>query len=137
MSLFICLSFFNCMCLVMRWLQKPGQLRVHSGGISWKKQGGGKVVEIEKADISRMTWMKVPRSYQLGVRIKDGLFYKFIGFREQVRVHWHMCTHMDMNTHRCKGAQKHLYLFHAVHAFFPMLVFWLLKIQNAVRSRGE
>jgi structure-specific recognition protein 1 len=30
--------------------------------------------------------MKVPRAYQLGVRTKDGLFYKFIGFREQVAV---------------------------------------------------
>ncbi|KAH7651977.1 structure-specific recognition protein 1 [Dioscorea alata] len=74
---------FNNILLGGRGGTKPGQLRVHSGGISWKKQGGGKVVEIEKADISRMTWMKVPRSYQLGVRIKDGLFYKFIGFREQ------------------------------------------------------
>ncbi|XP_020250206.1 FACT complex subunit SSRP1 isoform X2 [Asparagus officinalis] len=30
-----------------------------------------------------MTWTKVPRTYQLGVRNKDGLFYKFTGFREQ------------------------------------------------------
>ncbi|KAM0932683.1 putative chromatin remodeling & transcriptional activation HMG family [Dioscorea sansibarensis] len=74
---------FNNILLGGRGGTKPGQLRVHSGGISWKKQGGGKVVEIEKADISRMTWLKVPRSYQLGVRIRDGLFYKFIGFREQ------------------------------------------------------
>ncbi|KAJ0985546.1 hypothetical protein J5N97_003902 [Dioscorea zingiberensis] len=74
---------FNNILLGGRGGTKPGQLRLHSGGITWKKQGGGKVVEIDKADVSRMTWMKVPRSYQLGVRIKDGLFYKFIGFREQ------------------------------------------------------
>ncbi|XP_042415879.1 FACT complex subunit SSRP1-like isoform X1 [Zingiber officinale] len=61
----------------------PGQLKVHPGGIAWRKQGGGKIIEIEKADIARITWMKVPRAYQLGVRLKDGLFYKFIGFREQ------------------------------------------------------
>ncbi|XP_074562407.1 FACT complex subunit SSRP1-like, partial [Curcuma longa] len=61
----------------------PGQLKVHPGGIAWRKQGGGKIIEIEKADISRVTWMKVPRAFQLGVRLKDGLFYKFIGFREQ------------------------------------------------------
>lgn len=60
---------------------------MHSGGIAWKKQGGGKVVELGKSDIAGVTWMKVPRAYQLGVRIKDGLFYKFIGFREQVCVH--------------------------------------------------
>lgn len=61
----------------------PGQLRVHSGGIAWKKQGGGKVVELSKNDIEDVTWMKIPRAYQLGIKAKDGLFYKFIGFREQ------------------------------------------------------
>ncbi|KAL5995850.1 FACT complex subunit ssrp1 [Asimina triloba] len=61
----------------------PGQLKVHSGGIVWRKQGGGNVIEVDKGDIAGVTWMKVPRSYQLGFRIKDGLFYKFIGFREQ------------------------------------------------------
>ncbi|MQL70614.1 hypothetical protein Taro_002943 [Colocasia esculenta] len=65
--------------------RNPGQLRVHSGGIAWKKLGGGKVVEVGKNDIAGVTWMKVPRAYQLGVRIKDGLFYKFIGFRYS----WH------------------------------------------------
>jgi len=59
---------------------------VHSGGIAWKKQGGGKVVELSKEDIGSVTWMKVPRAYQLGVKSKDGLFYKFIGFREPVKL---------------------------------------------------
>ncbi|OAY85475.1 FACT complex subunit SSRP1-A [Ananas comosus] len=63
--------------------QNPGQFKVHSGGFAWRKQGGGKIIEVDKSDISSLTWMKVPRAYQLGVRIKDGLFYKFIGFREQ------------------------------------------------------
>ncbi|KMZ57682.1 FACT complex subunit SSRP1 [Zostera marina] len=62
---------------------KPGQMRVHSGGIAWKRQGGGKVIEVDKADIAGCTWMKVPRTYQLGVMVKDGLCYKFTGFREQ------------------------------------------------------
>lgn len=52
----------------------------------WKKQGGGKAIEVERADIVGVTWMKVPRSNQLGVRIKDGLYYKFTGFRDQVCV---------------------------------------------------
>ncbi|CAD6337694.1 unnamed protein product [Miscanthus lutarioriparius] len=62
----------------------PGQFKVYSGGLAWKRQGGGKTIEIDKADVTAITWMKVPRAYQLGVRIKDGLFYRFIGFREQV-----------------------------------------------------
>ncbi|KAJ6814817.1 FACT complex subunit SSRP1 isoform X1 [Iris pallida] len=74
---------FNNILLGGRGGTNPGQLRVHSGGIAWKKQGGGKVVELNKADIASVAWMKVPRAYQLGVRSKDGLFYKFIGFREQ------------------------------------------------------
>lgn len=65
-------------------MQNPGQLKIYSGGILWKKQGGGKAVEVDKADIVGMTWMKVPRTNQLGVRIKDGLYYKFTGFRDQV-----------------------------------------------------
>lgn len=50
----------------------------------WKKQGGGKAIEVDKADIVGVTWMKVPRTNQLGVRTKDGLYYKFTGFRDQV-----------------------------------------------------
>lgn len=60
-----------------------GQMRVHSGGILWKKQGGGKAVEVDKSNILGIFWMKVPRSNQLGIRSKDGLYYKFIGFRDQ------------------------------------------------------
>ena len=67
-------------------MQNPGQLKVFSGGILWKKQGGGKAVEVDKADIMGVTWMKVPKSNQLGVRIKDGLYYKFTGFRDQVNI---------------------------------------------------
>ncbi|KAL6006102.1 hypothetical protein ACLOJK_040148 [Asimina triloba] len=62
---------------------KPGQLRVHSEGILWKKQGGGKVIEFNKEDIVNITWMKVPRSFQIVFQVKDGLLYKFIGFQEQ------------------------------------------------------
>ena len=65
-------------------MQNPGQLKVNSAGILWKKQGGGKAVEVDKSDIIGVTWMKVPRTNQLGVRVKDGLFYKFTGFRDQV-----------------------------------------------------
>ncbi|PKI34447.1 hypothetical protein CRG98_045157, partial [Punica granatum] len=61
----------------------PGQLKIYSRGILWKKQGGGKAVEVDKSDILGVTWMKVPRTNQLGVRIKDGLYYKFTGFRDQ------------------------------------------------------
>ncbi|VVA20157.1 PREDICTED: FACT complex subunit [Prunus dulcis] len=74
---------FNNISLGGRGGTNPGQLKIYSGGISWKKQGGGKVVEVDKADIVGATWMKVPRTNQLGVRIKDGLYYKFIGFRDQ------------------------------------------------------
>ncbi|GAB4830412.1 FACT complex subunit ssrp1 [Ancistrocladus abbreviatus] len=62
---------------------KPGQLRVHSEGILWKKQGGGKAVEIQKNEISKISWMKVPRTHQLGIQTKDGLYYKFSGFKDQ------------------------------------------------------
>ncbi|XP_019161740.1 PREDICTED: FACT complex subunit SSRP1-like [Ipomoea nil] len=74
---------FNSISLGGRGGTNPGQLKVHAGGILWKKAGGGKAVEVDKSDIAGLTWMKVPRSNQLGVRIKDGLYYKFTGFRDQ------------------------------------------------------
>lgn len=74
---------FNNISLGGRGGTNPGQLKIYSGGILWKKQGGGKAIEVDKADIVGVTWMKVPKTNQLGVRIKDGLFYKFIGFRDQ------------------------------------------------------
>ncbi|XP_031287257.1 FACT complex subunit SSRP1 [Pistacia vera] len=74
---------FNNISLGGRGGTNPGQLKIYSGGIAWKKQGGGKAVELDKADIVGVTWMKVPRTNQLGVRSKDGLYYKFTGFRDQ------------------------------------------------------
>ncbi|PWA41682.1 FACT complex subunit SSRP1 [Artemisia annua] len=76
-------SQFNNVSLVGRGGSNPGQLKVHSGGVLWKKQGGGKAVEVDKSDILGLTWMKVPRTNQLSVRTKDGLKYKFTGFRDQ------------------------------------------------------
>ncbi|KAK2377187.1 FACT complex subunit SSRP1 [Trifolium repens] len=74
---------FNNITLGGRGGTNPGQIKIFSGGILWKRQGGGKSIEVDKADIVSVTWMKVPRSNQLGVQIKDGLFYKFTGFRDQ------------------------------------------------------
>ncbi|KAL8471526.1 hypothetical protein ACS0TY_028968 [Phlomoides rotata] len=73
---------FNSISLGGRGGTNPGQLKVYSGGILWKKQGGGKAVEVDKSDLLGLTWMKVPRSNQLGIRTKDGLYYKFTGFRD-------------------------------------------------------
>ncbi|XP_074316762.1 FACT complex subunit SSRP1 [Silene latifolia] len=74
---------FNNISLSGRGGTNQGQMRVNSGGILWKKQGGGRAVEVDKSNIAGISWMKVPRSNQLGVRSKDGLYYKFIGFRDQ------------------------------------------------------
>ncbi|KFK33752.1 hypothetical protein AALP_AA5G055500 [Arabis alpina] len=74
---------FNNISLSGRGGTNPGLLKINSGGIQWKKQGGGKAVEVDKTDIVGVSWMKVPRTNQLGVKTKDGLYYKFIGFRDQ------------------------------------------------------
>ncbi|KAI4351361.1 hypothetical protein L6164_005734 [Bauhinia variegata] len=74
---------FNNITLGGRGGTNPGQMKMYSGGVLWKRQGGGKAIEVDKADIMGVTWMKVPRTNQLGVRIKDGLYYKFTGFRDQ------------------------------------------------------
>ncbi|CAI9275581.1 unnamed protein product [Lactuca saligna] len=59
-----------------------------------------KAVEVDKSDISGLTWMKVPWTNQLAVRIKDGLKYKFTGFRDQMSVQkmMNIGLNMDENT---------------------------------------
>ncbi|CAL5205895.1 unnamed protein product [Lathyrus oleraceus] len=74
---------FNNITLGGRGGTNPGQIKIYSGGIVWKRQGGGKSIDVDKSDIMGVTWMKVPKTNQLGVQIKDGLFYKFTGFRDQ------------------------------------------------------
>eukprot|EP00252_Welwitschia_mirabilis_P021283 TRINITY_DN5415_c0_g1_i1.p1 TRINITY_DN5415_c0_g1~~TRINITY_DN5415_c0_g1_i1.p1 ORF type:complete len:652 (+),score=167.25 TRINITY_DN5415_c0_g1_i1:276-2231(+) len=74
---------FNSILLVGRGGTNPGQLRVHSGGIVWKKHSGGKIIDTPKNELSRLSWTRVPRGYQLGIKLKSGLSVKFAGFREQ------------------------------------------------------
>ncbi|CAL0299008.1 unnamed protein product [Lupinus luteus] len=74
---------FNNITLGGRGGTNTGQMKIYSEGILWRRQGGGKLIEVDKDDIMGVTWMKVPRTNQLGVQIKDGLFYKFTGFRDQ------------------------------------------------------
>ncbi|XP_019442642.1 PREDICTED: FACT complex subunit SSRP1-like [Lupinus angustifolius] len=74
---------FNNITLGGRGGTNTGQMKIYSEGILWRRQGGGKLIEVDKSDIMGVTWMKVPRTNQLGVQIKDGLFYKFTGFRDQ------------------------------------------------------
>ncbi|CAM6011725.1 unnamed protein product [Sphagnum compactum] len=61
----------------------PGQLRINPVGFYWRKIGGGKEVEVPKNEISSLSWTRVPKGYQLGVKLKAGQDVKFNGFREQ------------------------------------------------------
>ncbi|PVH61852.1 hypothetical protein PAHAL_3G141500 [Panicum hallii] len=63
--------------------KEPWKFKLCSGGFAWKKQGGGKIIEVDKADITSVAWMRIPKSYQLNVGTKEGLFYRFFGFRQQ------------------------------------------------------
>ncbi|PAN17576.1 hypothetical protein PAHAL_3G141600 [Panicum hallii] len=74
---------FNNISLGGRGGGNPGQFKLYSGGLAWKKQGGGKIIEVDKADITSVTWMRIPKSYQLSVGTREGLSYRFFGFREQ------------------------------------------------------
>ncbi|XP_068642864.1 FACT complex subunit SSRP1-like [Aristolochia californica] len=77
---------FNNILLGGRGGVNPGQLTVHSMGIRWKKVGGqgeARVLNLEKANILAVSWMKIPRTFEVSVKGKDGLYYKFTGFREQ------------------------------------------------------
>ena len=39
---------------------------------------------MSKADIDALSWTRLPKGYQLGVKMKAGSNVKFSGFREQV-----------------------------------------------------
>ncbi|KAG9449128.1 hypothetical protein H6P81_009093 [Aristolochia fimbriata] len=77
---------FNNILLGGRGGTNTGQLTVHSSGIRWKKVGGqgeSRVLNLEKSNILAVSWMKIPRTFEVSVKAKDGLYYKFTGFREQ------------------------------------------------------
>ncbi|XP_066363409.1 FACT complex subunit SSRP1-B isoform X2 [Miscanthus floridulus] len=74
---------FNNISLGGRGGGNPGQFKLYTGGLAWKKQGGGKIIEVDKGDITSVAWMRIPKSYQLSVGTKEGLCYRFFGFREQ------------------------------------------------------
>jgi len=59
-----------------------GQLKMHSGGVLWKKAGGERKIELSKADITALLWAKVSRGCQLIVKDKGGHSHKFHGFRD-------------------------------------------------------
>eukprot|EP00245_Coleochaete_scutata_P004557 TRINITY_DN17273_c0_g1_i1.p1 TRINITY_DN17273_c0_g1~~TRINITY_DN17273_c0_g1_i1.p1 ORF type:complete len:663 (+),score=213.11 TRINITY_DN17273_c0_g1_i1:162-2150(+) len=61
----------------------PGQLRVSEGGFVWKKSGGGKNVDVHRGDISKVAWTRIPKGFQLTIRMKAGSTWKFNGFHEQ------------------------------------------------------
>ena len=73
-------------------------------------------VEVDKSDISGLTWMKVPWTNQLAIRIKDGLKYKFTGFRDQVAFHGDSC----------------MYLYYISNIFFLIIVFYFIILQDVI-----
>lgn len=73
---------FNSILLGGRGGTNSGQLKVNTGGFQWRKQGGGKMVEVSTSDIASLSWTRVPKGFQLGVKLKAGRDVKFNGFRE-------------------------------------------------------
>lgn len=73
---------FNSILLGGRGGTNPGQLKINSGGFQWRKAGGGKGVEVSTSDIASLSWTRVPKGFQLGVKLKAGRDVKFNGFRE-------------------------------------------------------
>ncbi|KAM7273370.1 hypothetical protein ACFE04_028034 [Oxalis oulophora] len=67
--------------------QNPGQFKISSSAILWKKQGDDNdVIQLDKPDIIGVAWMKLPvrRTNQLAVRAKEyNGYYRFRGFSDQ------------------------------------------------------
>lgn len=60
-----------------------GQLWLTSKGLFWKKLGGGRSLDISKADLESLTWSKAPKGGQLAVGRKSGPLLQLHGFREK------------------------------------------------------
>ena len=67
-------------------MQNLGLLKVFSGGILWKKLGGGKAVEADKADIMGVTWMKAQLQGQINLVFgsKTGYTISLPGFETRI-----------------------------------------------------
>ena len=50
----------------------------------FKSQKTGKVEQITAADIETANWLRVARGFGLKLILKDGLHFRFDGFREPV-----------------------------------------------------
>ncbi|EIE21134.1 SSrecog-domain-containing protein [Coccomyxa subellipsoidea C-169] len=57
-----------------------GNLKVSSSGLTWKKAGAGKTVEIQQGDIEGFVWSKTSRGCQLAVKKSSGPMVQFLGF---------------------------------------------------------
>ena len=42
-------------------MQLDGSVHLSRHGITWKRSGGGKTVEVPKSDITGMMWLETPR----------------------------------------------------------------------------
>ncbi|KAF8070915.1 TPS5 [Scenedesmus sp. PABB004] len=62
-----------------------GLLKVSSHGFSWRRQQGGKNVDVKKEDITGLVWTRLGavRGCQLGVRRGEGPTVNFLGFKEK------------------------------------------------------
>lgn len=61
----------------------PGILRISESGLTWKKAGGGKTVEVPRKEIDGLLWSRLARSCLLGVKRRDKPVLQFLGFREK------------------------------------------------------
>eukprot|EP00158_Paraphelidium_tribonemae_P002175 Partr_v1_DN25172_c0_g1_i1_m76620 putative Component of the FACT complex, a general chromatin factor that acts to reorganize nucleosomes. The FACT complex is involved in multiple processes that require DNA as a template such as mRNA elongation, DNA replication and DNA repair. During transcription elongation the FACT complex acts as a histone chaperone that both destabilizes and restores nucleosomal structure. It facilitates the passage of RNA polymerase II and transcription by promoting the disso len=57
-----------------------GKIRLAGGGIGWKEQKTGRVVTVPRADMHKVTWMRVARDYALRILLSSGQVLRFDGF---------------------------------------------------------
>ena len=60
-----------------------GTFKLEGSGFTWKKQGGGKTLQVANDDVKEITWARSGRENVLTVKKGDGSQLAFLGFRER------------------------------------------------------
>lgn len=75
-------------------------------------------MDVSKADISSLSWTRIPRGYQLGIKTRAGSNVKFSGFREQVNTLKKFLGRHFLATRPILSGPEHLPYFLAIAPIF-------------------
>ena len=74
---------FGSICLASTGSAPQGTFKLETKGFTWRKQGGGKTIQVSSTEIRDAFWSRSGREFILTVKKNDGSQISFVGFRER------------------------------------------------------